>query len=58
MLFRSLVSEDGKIFKQAFAENEHLVGLKAGDKLRIEYESSGDDADDIAYMTSYEYIEK
>ena len=53
-----LVSEDGKIFKQAFAENEHLVGLKAGDKLRIEYESSGDDADDIAYMTSYEYIEK
>ncbi|MCI6653814.1 MAG: hypothetical protein MSH21_00935 [Clostridium sp.] len=53
-----LVSEDGKIFKQAFAENEHLVGLKTGDKLRIEYESSGDDADDIAYMTSYEYIEK
>lgn len=53
-----LVSEDGKIFKQAFAENENLVGLKAGDKLRIEYESSGDDADDIAYMTSYEYIEK
>lgn len=53
-----LVSEDGKIFKQAFAENEHLVGLKVGDKLRIEYESSGDDADDIAYMTSYEYIEK
>lgn len=53
-----LVSEDGKIFKQAFAENEHLVGLKTGDKLRIEYESSGNDADDIAYMTSYEYIEK
>lgn len=53
-----LVSDDGKIFKQAFAENEHLVGLKTGDKLRIEYESSGDDADDIAYMTSYEYIEK
>ena len=53
-----LVSDDGKIFKQAFAENEHLVGLKTGDKLRIEYESSGNDADDIAYMTSYEYIEK
>ena len=53
-----LVSGDGKIFKQAFAENEHLVGLKAGDKLTIEYESSGNDADDIAYMTSYEYIEK
>lgn len=53
-----LVSDDGKIFKQAFAENEHLVGLKTGDKLRIEYESSGNDADDIVYMTSYEYIEK
>lgn len=46
---------DGEVYKQAFADDEQLIKLNVGDRIKIEYEPS---EDGINYMTAYEYIER
>ncbi len=48
--------DDGKVYKQAFADNEGLITLNEGDKIKVIIDDASSKEDDIIVMKDFEVV--